>query len=305
MRPAAYRASFVMKRMKPDAGRSFHSTMVSIDTIVLGREYPYPPAFPANFRKSSGSCQGVQGPIGGSWLRQIRRPLMMDIRPDSPEQLGPSPDGSPLVFILDDDVSTRETVERLVSTAGWRPAPFATASDFLEQPKARVPACVVLNVRLPDSCGLDLQRRISEDRGVLPVVFVAGYGDVSTAVRAMKAGAVDFLTKPCPEAALHSAIKAAIERSRETLRREGALTALRERYTTLTPREREVMSLVTAGLLNKQVGAELAISEITVKAHRGKVMRKMKARSIAALVEMASRLATSSCPLGRDREEGR
>jgi FixJ family two-component response regulator len=215
----------------------------------------------------------------------------MENRPGSPESNPAIQADSPaLVFVVDDDASMRESLALLIASAGWRAELFASAHDFFARPRIRVPSCLILDVRLPDICGLELQERVADDRDALPIVFVAEYGDVPTAVRAMKAGAVDFLTKPCPEDALLAAISCAIERSRSTLRKQGEVRIVRERYATLTPREREVMALVTAGLLNKQVGAELGISEITVKAHRGKVMRKMRVRSLAWLVDVAVRL---------------
>jgi len=199
-------------------------------------------------------------------------------------------DDMPLVFVVDDDPDVRESLEVLVASAGWRAETYASAAEFLERPRAPVPSCLVLDLFLPDINGLDLQARVAADRNGLPIIFVAEYGDVPTVVRAMKAGAVDFLTKPYHEAPLLDAISSAIERSRVTLAREANARSLRERYATLTPRQREVMAGVTAGLLNKQVGAQLGISEITVKAHRGRVMRKMRVRSLAVLVEMASHL---------------
>lgn len=216
--------------------------------------------------------------------------------PGSPEAHFGAP---PVVFVVDDDPQVRESLELLITSAGWRAELCATAREFLERPRTRVPACLVLDMWLPDLNGLELQKRIAGDREVLPIVFVAEYGDVGTVVRAMKAGAVDFLTRPHNEGPLLAAVASAIDRSREALRRDGEASALRNRYALLTPREREVLALVTAGLLNKQVGFELGISEITVKAHRGKVMRKMRARSLAKLVEMAGRLGIRSpVPVG-------
>ncbi len=199
-------------------------------------------------------------------------------------------DDMPLVFVVDDDPDVRESLEVLVASAGWRAETYASAAEFLGSPRARVPSCLVLDVFLPDINGLDLQAQVAADRNGLPIIFVAEYGDVPTVVRAMKAGAVDFLTKPYHEAPLLDAIASAIERSRATLASEANARGLRERYATLTSREREVMAGVTAGLLNKQVGAQLGISEITVKAHRGRMMRKMQVRSLAVLVEMTSHL---------------
>jgi len=199
------------------------------------------------------------------------------------------PDVTPIVFVVDDDISVRESLEGLIGTAGWRSETFASAQEFLSRSRATVPSCLVLDVTLPGLDGLELQKRLG-DRTDLPIVFITGHGDIPMSVRAMKAGAVEFLTKPFKDDALLDAISAAIERSRAALRQDSETRALRECYASLTAREREVMALVVAGLLNKQVGGELGISEITVKAHRGKVMRKMKADSLADLVTMAARL---------------
>jgi FixJ family two-component response regulator len=197
---------------------------------------------------------------------------------------------TPTVFIVDDDVSVRESLELLIQSAGWFPETFASASEFLARPRVDAPSCLVLDVSLPDLNGLDLQRRIADDRFDLPIIFITGYGDVPMTVRAMKAGAVEFLTKPFSDDVLLNAIAGALERSRAVLGHEAELRAVRDRYASLSPREREVMTLVVSGLLNKQIGGELHISEITVKAHRGKMMRKMEADSLADLVRMAARL---------------
>jgi FixJ family two-component response regulator len=197
---------------------------------------------------------------------------------------------TPIVFVVDDDVSVRESLELLIRNAGWKPEIFASAREFLARPRVAVPSCLVLDVSLPDLNGLDLQKQIAADRIDVPIIFITGYGDVPMTVRAMKAGAVEFLTKPFGDDELLSAIRQAIERSRAALGDAEELRALRDCYETLTRREREVMELVVSGLLNKQVGGELDISEITVKAHRGRVMRKMKAHSLADLVTMAARL---------------
>jgi FixJ family two-component response regulator len=196
---------------------------------------------------------------------------------------------TPVVFVVDDDVSVRESLELLIRYAGWQPETFASAQEFLDRPRLTVPSCLVLDISLPDLNGLDLQKRIV-DRTDMPIIFITGHGDVPMTVRAMKAGAVEFLTKPFDDEVLLSAIRNAIERSESALGDEANMRVLRERYALLSPREREVMSLVVSGLLNKQVGGELGISEITVKAHRGRVMQKMKAASVADLVTMAARL---------------
>jgi FixJ family two-component response regulator len=199
------------------------------------------------------------------------------------------PDVTSIVFVVDDDVSVRESLELLIRAAGWQAETFTSAQEFLARRRATVPCCLVLDVTLPGLNGLELQQQLV-DRSDMPIIFITGHGDVPMSVQAMKAGAVEFLTKPFNDAVLLNAIRDAIERSRAALRQESELQALRSCYASLTPREREVMSLVIAGLLNKQIGGELGISEITVKAHRGQMMRKMKADSLAALVTMASRL---------------
>ena len=199
------------------------------------------------------------------------------------------PDDMSIVFVVDDDVSVRESLELLVKTAGWRPETFPSAQDFLSRPRPIVPCCLVLDVTLPGLSGLELQRQLV-DRADMPIIFITGHGDVPMSVQAMKAGAVEFLTKPFKDDVLLDAISGAIERSRVALRQDSEMRVLREGYASLTPREREVMVLVVSGLLNKQVGGELGISEITVKAHRGQVMRKMKADSLPDLVTMAARI---------------
>jgi FixJ family two-component response regulator len=196
----------------------------------------------------------------------------------------------PVVFVVDDDVSVRESLELLIDCAGWQPALFASAQEFLACPRARVPSCLVLDVTLPDLNGLELQQRVAADRTNMPIIFITGHGDVPMTVRAMKAGAIEFLTKPFADDVLLDAIGQAIERSQAALGHDAELRALREEYASLSLRERQVMALVVSGLLNKQVGGELGISEITVKAHRGRVMRKMKATSLADLVTKAAEL---------------
>jgi FixJ family two-component response regulator len=205
---------------------------------------------------------------------------------------------TPIVFVVDDDISVRESLELLIRSEGWQPETFASAQEFLVRPRMLVPSCLVLDVSLPGLNGLDLQKRVGVERTDMPIIFITGHGSVPMTVQAMKAGAVEFLTKPFSDDVLLNAIRNAIERSKTALGHEAEMQALRDRYESLTRREREVMALVASGLLNKQVGGELGISEITVKAHRGQAMQKMKANSLADLVRMAERLGTTPAPKG-------
>lgn len=196
----------------------------------------------------------------------------------------------PVVFVVDDDISVRESLELFIAEAGWRPQVLACAQDFLAGPRPSGPNCLILDVNLPDLNGLELQRRMAADGSATPIIFITGYADIPTTVRAMKAGAVEFLPKPLSPDLLLGAIRGALERSRAYLDQHARLQVLRDRLGSLTRREREVMELVVRGQLNKQAGGELGISEITVKAHRGRIMRKMRARSLPELVSMAARL---------------
>jgi FixJ family two-component response regulator len=196
----------------------------------------------------------------------------------------------PVVFIVDDDVSVRESLELLVRNENWMPKTFASAQEFLTHPRKPVPSCLILDLSLPDLNGLDLQKQLAVEHIDMPIIFITGYGDVPKSVQAMKAGALEFLTKPFDNEALISAVRNALRRSGIILTQNAEMQELRERYALLTPRERQVMALVVSGLLNKQIGGELGISEITVKAHRGQVMQKMKANSLAELVKIAAKL---------------
>ena len=203
---------------------------------------------------------------------------------------------APIVFVVDDDVSVRESLELLIRYEGWEPETFPSALEFLARPRVLAPSCMILDVSLPGLNGLELQKRIGVDRIEMPIIFITGHGDVPMTVQAMKAGAIEFLTKPFSDKVLLNAIRDALERSRAALDHEAEMRAVRDCYVSLTSREREVMALVASGLLNKQVGAELGISEITVKAHRGNLMRKMKADSLADLVSMAAALRLERDP---------
>jgi FixJ family two-component response regulator len=200
------------------------------------------------------------------------------------------PPTTPVVFVVDDDVSVRESLESLIRWAGWKPETFRSAQDFLSRPHNETPSCLVLDVELPDLNGLDVQERVAVERTDMPIIFITGHGDIPMSVRAMKAGAAEFLTKPFERDVMLDALRRAIERSRVALLQASELKRLNERYASLTPREREVLAWVVSGLLNKQVGAELGMTEATVKAHRGQVMQKMKADSLADLVRIAARL---------------
>ena len=201
------------------------------------------------------------------------------------------PEAKPVVYVVDDDVDVRQSLQLLISTTGCESQTFGSAQEFLSRRRVPAPSCLVLDVNLPDLNGLDLQERIAAE---MPVIVITGYGDVPMSVRAMKAGAIEFLTKPFGEGALLDAIQNAIDRSWNALKEEAEMRALRDRYASLSSREREVMALVACGRLNKQVGGDLGISEVTVKAHRGNTMRKMKARTFSDLVEMATRLGLRS-----------
>ena len=195
-----------------------------------------------------------------------------------------------IVFVVDDDVSVRESLELLIKFAGWQPETFASAGEFLARPRTATPNCLVLDISLPDLNGLELQKLIASERTDMPIIFITGHGDVPMTVQAMKGGAVEFLTKPFDDEVLLNAIRHAIRHSAAVLDDQAEITALRTNYESLTPRERDVMRCVVAGMLNKQIGLKLEISEITVKAHRGKMMQKMKADSVADLVKIAVRL---------------
>ena len=208
----------------------------------------------------------------------------------------PMLDVGPIAFVVDDDISVRESLELLIRCEGWHPETFSSAQGFLARPRPLVPSCLVLDFSLPGLTGLELQKRIAVERTEMPIIFITGHGDVPMTVQAMKAGAVEFLTKPFSDDVLLSAIEHAIGRSNTVLEQQAEMRALRDCYASLSGRERQVMALVVSGLLNKQVGGELGISEITVKAHRGNVMRKMEADSLADLVKMAARLRLAPAP---------
>ena len=207
-------------------------------------------------------------------------------------EVGSSPmaTAKPIVFVVDDDVWIRESLQTLLQDEGWQPETFASAQEFLDRPRPLTPSCLVLDVSLPGLDGLELQKRIAAERTDMPIIFITGHGDIPMSVGAMKAGAIEFLTKPFSDEVLLTAIRQALERSRLALTQQATKQELRDRYASLTPREQDVMRLVVSGLLNKQVADELGITESTVKAHRGQVMQKMKANSLADLVKMTARL---------------
>jgi FixJ family two-component response regulator len=211
-----------------------------------------------------------------------------------------APHSTPIVFVVDDDVSVRESLEPFIRKAGWQAETFSSAQEFLARPRPRIPSCLLLDISLPGVSGLDLQKQISSERTEMPIIFITGCGDVGRTVQAMKAGAIEFLTKPVSNEVLRGAIKQALERSHTALVHTAEMQELRSRYASLSPRERQVMALVVSGLLNKQIGGELGITLITVKTHRGKVMHKMKADSVAELVRMAAKLRPAPVMMGRE-----
>jgi FixJ family two-component response regulator len=227
-----------------------------------------------------------------------RRRMRSANAPDRQSWSAPWARTTPIVFVADEDISVRESLESLIRRAGWRAETFGCAQEFLARPRVFAPSCLVLDATLPGLNGLDLQKQIAVERTDLPIIFVARYVDVPMTVQAMKAGALEFFMKPLRDEVLLSAIGHGIERSQSALREEALARALRECHASLSRREREVMALVVSGLLNKQVAGELDISEITVKAHRGNVMRKMNANSFAALVTMATKLGVAPAPSG-------
>jgi FixJ family two-component response regulator len=206
------------------------------------------------------------------------------------------PESNAVIAIVDDDPSVRRGLERLIRSVGWKVETFASAQEFLARPRAEAPGCLVLDLQLPDLSGLDLQKRMAEAGLETPIVFLTGHGDIPASVQAMKAGAIEFLTKPFDEQNLLNAIREAIERDRRTRQHHADIRELRDRYESLTAREQEIMQQVISGLLNKQIAADLQITEFTVKFHRGHIMRKMHADSLADLVRMAESLGIRSHP---------
>jgi len=229
-------------------------------------------------------------PVDGSRDNLWGNTMNSEHMPGYPAAALPISTAIPSVFIVDDDVSVRESLELLVRNENWKPQTFASAQEFLNHPRTPVPSCLVLDLSLPGLNGLELQKQLATQHIDMPIIFITGYGDVPKSVQAMKAGALEFLTKPLDNDALIGAIRKALERSRLALAQDAEMQELRARYASLTSREKQVMALVVSGLLNKQVGGELGISEITVKAHRGQVMQKMKADSLATLVKLAAKL---------------
>jgi FixJ family two-component response regulator len=203
-------------------------------------------------------------------------------------------DADPIVFVVDDDAAVREAVKKLIASVGLRVETFGSTQEFLERKRPAAPACLVLDVRLPDVSGLEFQHDLAEANVQIPIIFITGHADVPMTVRAMKAGAVEFLTKPFRGQELLDAIQEAITRDRAAWKERAEMSGLRARFDSLTPREKDVLALVVSGLLNKQIGAELGTSELTVKTHRGRVMQKMEADSLADLVRMAERLKSSA-----------
>jgi FixJ family two-component response regulator len=205
-------------------------------------------------------------------------------------------EGEPIVFVVDDDPSVRRSIERLIQSIGLKVQTFQSAGEFLQRARPEGPACLILDVRLPGLRGLDLQRELT-NRGIqLPIIFITAHGDIPMTVRAMKGGAVEFLTKPFRTRHLLDAIRAAIERDRDTLKQRSEVAQLRNRYDLLTPREREVLAFLVVGLLNKQIAGELVTTERTIKFHRAHIMQKMRAESIADLVRMAQKLGLTGQP---------
>jgi FixJ family two-component response regulator len=199
-------------------------------------------------------------------------------------------EAKPIVFVVDDDASVREALKSLIRSVGLQVELFGSAQEFLQRKQPDAPSCLVLDIRLPGISGLDFQRKLTEANIPIPIIFVTGHGDIPMSVRAMKAGAVEFLTKPFRDQDLLDAIHVALERNHARHQREGEIAALRKRFESLTPREREVLPRVVSGLLNKQIAAEIGTSETTVKVHRGQLMRKMGARSLPELVRMAEKM---------------